>query len=82
MFDERTVSGSDPLETATFFALALGVHFETRFTSETKWWPASMFDVADALLPYCPSAKACVERLLNGEEVCSRLAVYRVARRR
>jgi hypothetical protein len=82
MFDERAVGGSDTLEATTFFTLALGLRFETHFTSEPKWWPASMFEVAEALLPYHRSAKACVERMLNGEELCSRLAVYRIARRR
>ena len=82
MFDERAVGGSDTLEATTFFTLALGLRFETRFTSESKWWPASVFEVAEAILPYHHDAEACVERMVNGEEVCSRLAVYRVARRR
>ena len=78
----RAVGSPGTPETTVFLTLALGLRFETRFTSESKWWPASVFEVAEAILPYHHDAEACVERMLNGEEVCSRLAVYRVARRR
>jgi hypothetical protein len=82
MFDERAANAAGDFESRQFLTLALGLRFEMRFPSEPKWWPASILEVAEALRPYHPCAEACLRRMLDGEEVCSRLAMYRIARLR
>jgi hypothetical protein len=63
-----------------FFTLALGLRFEMRFIDEPHWWPVPAEDVARGLIPYHRTAEDCLERLLQGEELTSRLSVYRIAK--
>jgi hypothetical protein len=61
-----------------FVALTLELRFEMRFIGETRWWPMPSEDVARDLASYyhLPSL---LGRLLEGEELSTRLSVYRLA---
>ena len=61
-------------------SLALGLRFEMRFIGEPRWWPTPAEDVARGLAPYHPTLQECLERLIQGEELASRLSAYRIAR--
>lgn len=62
-----------------FVALALELRFEMRFIGETRWWPILAEDVAQGLASYY-HLSSLLDRLLEGEELSTRLSVYRLAR--
>jgi hypothetical protein len=62
-----------------FVSLALELRFEMRFIGETRWWPVAAEDVAWGLASYYP-LPSLLERLLEDEELSTRLSVYRLAR--
>jgi len=55
--------------------------FEMRYLGEERWHPAPTEDVAQTLVAHHPDPRECLDRLLEGEEVASRLARFRVAAR-
>jgi hypothetical protein len=63
----------------TFLNLAAQTRFEMRYLGEDRWHPAPIEDVAQTLLAYHADLEDCLERLLEGEELASRLALFRVA---
>lgn len=64
-----------------FLATAAEVRFEMRYVGEDRWYPVRADDVALTLAGYHPDLTRCLDRLLNGEEVASRLARFRVSER-
>ena len=79
LHDDAAAQGISP-EVRRFLQYAIGLHFETRFTHEERWWPAPALDVGRGLTPYHPNLDRCLERMLEGEEFRSQLSVYRIAR--
>jgi hypothetical protein len=65
-----------------FLTLAAHTPFEMRYQGEERWYPAPAEDVARTLSAYHTDLRGCLDRLLDGEEIASRLAWFRVAQRR
>jgi len=79
-----TAGGSDlawSRDVQLFLSIAGWTRFEMRFIGEDRWYPAPADDVASTLAPYYPDLEHCLDQMLTGEEVASRLALFRVARR-
>lgn len=53
--------------------------FEMRYLGEENWYPAPADDVARTLAGYHRDLHRCLVRMLDGEEVASRLALFRIA---
>lgn len=64
-----------------FLSSAALTRFEMRYIGEDRWHPAPTDDVALTLAAYHPNLQRCLDRMLTGEEVASRLALFRVAQR-
>jgi hypothetical protein len=78
---ERMAAGVWNREIQMFLTLAMEVRFEMRYMGEDRWYPVPTIDVAETLGAYHPDLHECFERLLEGEEVPSRLALFRVSPR-
>lgn len=76
--DRRGTSGWNR-DIQTFVTLAAQTRFEMRYLGEDRWHPAPTEDVAQTLIAYHPDLEQCMQRLLDGEELASRLALFRVA---
>jgi hypothetical protein len=68
-------------EVQVFLSMAGSTKFEMRYLGEDRWYAAPTDDVALTLAGYHVDLQGCLHRLLNGEELASRLALFRVARR-
>jgi hypothetical protein len=68
-------------EVEAFLATAVEGRFEMRYFGEDRWYPVPADDVALTLAGYHPDLGRCLDRLLNGEEVASRLARFRLSPR-
>ena len=64
-----------------FLSMAGSTKFEMRYLGEDRWYAAPTDDVALTLAGYHIDLERCLDRMLNGEELASRLALFRVARR-
>jgi hypothetical protein len=64
-----------------FLTVAAQTRFEMRYIGEDRWHPAPADDVALTLASYHPDLQHCLDRMLTGDEVASRLAHFRVALR-
>jgi hypothetical protein len=64
---------------SAFLKEAGQTRFEMRYLWEGNWYPAPADDVARTLAGYHSDLHRCLARMLNGEEVASRLALFRVA---
>jgi len=64
-----------------FLSTAALTRFEMRYIGEDRWHPAPTDDVALTLAAYHSNLKGCLDRMLTGEEVASRLALFRIAQR-
>ncbi|HKC43265.1 MAG TPA: hypothetical protein VKC64_05520 [Burkholderiales bacterium] len=62
-----------------FLTVAAQTRFEMRYIGEDRWYPAPTDDVAVTLASYHPDLQQCLDRMLTGEVVASRLAHFRVA---
>jgi hypothetical protein len=63
-----------------FLSAALGLRFETQYFGEARWHATTAENVAHSLVPYYPDLTVCLDGMLNGEEIDSRLATYRLCR--
>jgi hypothetical protein len=68
-------------EVQVFLDTAVEVRFEMRYVGEDRWYPIAADDVALTLAGYHPDLRRCLDRLLSGEEVASRLARFRLSHR-
>jgi hypothetical protein len=68
-------------EVSVFLSTAAEARFEMRYVGEDRWYPVPADDVALTLAGYHPDLGDCLDRLLDGEEVASRLARFRVSLR-
>lgn len=68
-------------EVQIFLSSAAEARFEMRYAGEDRWYPVPADDVALTLAGYHPDLRICLDRLLNGEEVASRLARFRISER-
>lgn len=68
-------------EVQVFLSLAGSTKFEMRYLGEDRWYAAPADDVALTLAGYHGDLQRCLDQMLNGEELASRLALFRVARR-
>jgi hypothetical protein len=64
-----------------FLDTAFEARFEMRYVGEDRWYPIAADDVALTLAGYHPDLRRCLDRLLSGEEVASRLARFRLSHR-
>ena len=64
----------------SFLSAALGLRFEMRYFGEACWYMTTAEDLAHTLVPYYPDLTVCLDGMLDGEEVDSRLATYRLCR--
>ena len=64
----------------SFLSAALGLRFEMRYFGEACWSITTAEDLAHTLVPYYPDLMVCLDGMLDGEEVDSRLATYRLGR--
>jgi hypothetical protein len=62
-----------------FLTVAAQTRFEMRYIGEDRWYPAPTDDVAVTLASYHPDLQQCLDRMLTGEVVASRLAHFRVS---
>jgi hypothetical protein len=62
----------------SFLSAALGLRFEMRYFGEACWYMTTAEDVAHTLGPYYPDLTVCLDGMLDGEELDSRLATYRL----
>ncbi len=67
-------------EVQAFVELALGMRFEMRYFDEDRWYATTAEDLADTLAPYFPDLPQCLDLMLDGEVIESRLAAYRLVR--
>ncbi len=65
-------------EVQMFVTVAAQTRFEMRYMGEDRWYPAPTDEVARTLVAYHPNLKQCLDCLLDGGEVASRLARFRV----
>jgi hypothetical protein len=68
-------------EIQEFLSVAAAARFEMRYLGEDRWYPVPADDVALTLAGYHPDLGRCLDLLLNGEEVASRLARFRLLER-
>jgi hypothetical protein len=68
-------------EVQEFLSTAMQVRFEMRYVGEDRWYPVAADDVALTLAGYHPDLGHCLDQLLDGEEVASRLARFRLSQR-
>ena len=73
----ETPSGS---EVTAFVRRAFGIRFEMRFEWETQWWRVDAQEVGKTLAGYRNNLQGCLEQLLEGQELKSGLAYFRVRR--
>ena len=78
---EQAGAGGWSREVQMFVTVAAQTRFEMRYMGEERWHPAPTDEVARTLVAYHPNLKQCLDRLLDGGEVASRLAHFRVAAR-
>jgi hypothetical protein len=64
-----------------FLSTAAEARFEMRYVGEDRWYPVAADDVALTLAGYHPDLRRCLDQLLDGEEVASRLARFRLSAR-
>lgn len=64
----------------SFLSAALGLRFEMRYFGEECWSITTAEDLAHTLVPYYPDLMVCLDGMLGGGEVDSRLATYRLGR--
>ena len=69
-----------PPEVDSFVRQALGFRFEMRFKDENRWWPVNVWEVGEALATYYYDygMHSCLERMREGEELPTVLAVFRI----
>jgi hypothetical protein len=65
----------------SFLAGALRLRFEMKYFDEGRWYATTAEHVAHALAPRFPDLMLCLDRMLDGHEVGSRIATYRLSRR-
>ena len=63
-----------------FVKVALAMRFEMRYFDENRWYATTAEDLADTLAPYFPDLLQCLDLMLDGEEIESWLAAYRLVR--
>jgi hypothetical protein len=68
-------------EVRVFLDTAVEARFEMRYVGEDRWYPIAADDVALTLSGYHPDLRRCLDQLLSGEEVASRLARFRLSHR-
>ncbi|MGH8697385.1 MAG: hypothetical protein ACREVS_12970 [Burkholderiales bacterium] len=68
-------------EVEDFLSTAVAARFEMRYVGEDRWYPVPADDVALTLAGYHPDLGRCLDLLLDGEEVASRLARFRLSQR-
>ncbi|HLB17143.1 MAG TPA: hypothetical protein VJM14_19640 [Burkholderiales bacterium] len=68
-------------EVQDFLSTAVEARFEMRYVGEDRWYPVPADDVALTLAGYHPDLGRCLDLLLDGEEVASRLARFRLSQR-
>jgi hypothetical protein len=68
-------------EVQAFLSTAVEARFEMRYVGEDRWYPVPADDVALTLAGYHPDLRRCLDLLLDGEEVASRLARFRLSAR-
>ena len=68
-------------EVSVFLSTAAEARFEMQYVGEDRWYPIPADDVALTLAGYHPDLRRCLDRLLDGEEVASRLARFRLSPR-
>ena len=81
---EPAVPGGDCAwnrEVQDFLSTAVEARFEMRYVGEDRWYPVPADDVALTLAGYHPDLGRCLDLLLDGEEVASRLARFRLSQR-
>jgi hypothetical protein len=66
-------------EVQLFLSTAAQARFEMRYVGEDRWYPVPADDVALTLAGYHPDLRRCLDRMLRGEEVASRLARFRLS---
>jgi hypothetical protein len=80
----RTPPGGDRAwnhDIQAFLSTAVEARFEMRYVGEDRWYPVAADDVALTLAGYHPDLRRCLDQLLDGEEVASRLARFRLSAR-
>jgi len=81
---EPTAPGGDRAwnrEVQDFLSTAMEARFEMRYVGEDRGYPVPADDVALTLAGYHPDLGRCLDLLLDGEEVASRLARFRLSQR-
>lgn len=78
---EHVRAGGWSREIQMFVTVAAQTRFEMRYVGEERWYPAPTDEVARTLVAYHPNLRQCLDCLLDGGEVASRLARFRVAAR-
>jgi hypothetical protein len=73
----HTPSGS---EVTAFVRRAFGIRFQMRYEWETQWWRVDVQEVGQTLAGYHDSLQGCLAQLLEGQELRSGLAYFRVRR--
>lgn len=69
-------------EMQVFLSLSAGLTFETRYHGEDRWWPVTADEVARTLSAYHANLQQCLDQLLEGDEIGSKLSLFRVAETR
>jgi hypothetical protein len=64
----------------SFLSATLGLRFEMRYFGEGCWYVTTAEHVAHSLVPYYPNLMVCLDGMLGGEEIDSRLGTYRLCR--
>jgi hypothetical protein len=80
-YGNARAAGGWSREVQMFLTHAANTRFEMRYDGEDRWYPAPSEEVAQTLHAYYPDLGDCLGRMLEGEEVASRLARFRVATR-
>lgn len=62
-----------------FVEAALRYKFETRYEGESRWWPTSIYELAQTLARYEADPVSLLEKMLDGAELVTAISRFRVA---
>lgn len=62
-----------------FVEAALGYKFETRYDGESRWWPTSIYELAQTIARYEADPVSLLEMMLEGAELVTAISRFRVA---
>jgi hypothetical protein len=62
-----------------FVEAALRYKFETRYEGESRWWPTSIYELAQTLARYKADPVSLLEKMLDGAELVTAISRFRVA---